>query len=238
MNRTRLYVSTLVALGAILLSACGSPAPKITPTATLSIGEISTSVAQTVIAQITQQAPTITDTPTITNTPKFTPTASTPLPTNTSAQPTPAGCANMTFVKDITIPDETQLTIGSQFTKTWEVKNSGTCQWTTGFKLAFAYGDPMSGTSVSMPAVVEVGQTVDISVNLKVPNKASKLTGVWKLFDDKNQPFGPYLTVVIIAGNATATPTGTFDPHFRPHHGKYSHRDYDSYSLMRYSGNN
>jgi hypothetical protein len=175
----------------------------------VSIEEIRTSVAQTVIAQITQEAPTITDTPTITNTPEFTSTPSTPLPTNTSAQPTPAGCANMTFVKDVTIPDETQLAIGSQFTKTWEVKNSGTCKWTTGFKLAFSYGDPMGGKSVLMPAVVEVGQTVDLSVNLTVPNKASKLTGVWKLFDDKNQPFGPFLTVVIIAGNATATPTST-----------------------------
>jgi hypothetical protein len=118
----------------------------------------------------------------------------------------------MTFVSDVTIPDETQISIGQTFTKTWRVKNSGTCQWTTGFKLSFSYGERMDGQTVSMPAVVEVGQTIDLSVNLKVPNKASKLTGVWRMWDDKNQPFGPYLTVVIIAGNATATPTKTQTP--------------------------
>ena len=212
MKRTSVYITTLVALGALLLSACGSNIPKVTPTATVSIEELSTSIAQTVIAQITQQAPTITDTPTLTNTPKFTPTSATPLPSNTAPRPTSSGCADMTFVKDVTIPDETQLSIGQQFTKTWEVKNSGSCQWTTGFKLAFSFGEPMGGTSVPMASVVAVGQTVDLSVNLKVPNKSSKLTGVWTLLDDKGQPFGPLLTVVIIAGNATATPTGTLTP--------------------------
>jgi hypothetical protein len=212
MKKLALRIAILLALGALVLSACGSPATPAAPTETIDISALSTSVAQTVIAQITEQAPTITDTPTITKTPLLTPTSSTPQPTNTSAQPTPAGCANMTFVTDVTIPDETQLAIGSSFTKTWRVKNSGTCQWTTGFKLAFSYGEQMGGKAVAMPSVVEVGQTIDLSVDLKVPNKASKLTGVWRLWDDKNQPFGPYLTVVIIAGNATATPTSTLTP--------------------------
>ncbi len=209
MKRHTLYIATLVAIGALVLSACGgSPAPENT-TPTVDIPALSTSIASTVIAQITASAPTITDTPTITATPAFTPTSSTPQATNTVAFPTSASCANMTFVTDVTIPDETQLSIGQTFVKTWRVKNSGNCQWTTGFKLSFAYGDAMGGQSVSMPAVVAVGQTVDLSVNLKVPNKASKYTGVWRLWDDKNQPFGPYLTVVIIAGNATATATST-----------------------------
>jgi len=209
MKRHTLYIATLVALGALVLSACGGSAGRETATPTISIEELSTSVALTVIAQITEQAPTITQTPTMTDTPAFTPTSSTPLPTNTLPQPTSASCANMTFVTDVTIPDETQLAIGQTFTKTWRVKNSGSCQWTTGFKLVFAYGEVMGGQAVSIPAVVTVGQTIDLSVNLKVPNKPSKLTGVWRLVDDKSQPFGPYLTVVIIAGNATATPTST-----------------------------
>ncbi len=222
MKRTTLFVTTLVALGAIIFSACGSPAPQQTPTPSLSIEEISTSVAGTVIAQITQSAPTITDTPTITNTPENTATSSQPTPTVTKAQPTPAGCANATFIKDVTIPDETQLAIGQEFTKTWEVKNTGTCEWTTGFSLAFSYpaGNSMGGKTVAMPKVVAVGETIDLSVTMKVPNKASKITGVWTLLDDKGQPFGPLLTVVIIAGNATATltatPTGTLTPTTEP----------------------
>jgi hypothetical protein len=211
MNRTFLSIATLVVLGALLLSACGGPAPSATPTP-VDLLAFSTSVASTVIADLTQNAPTITPTPEATSTPKATSTSLLPASTNTSAQPTPAGCANMKFVSDVTIPDETQLAIGSTFTKTWRVQNTGTCEWTTGFRLVFAYGEAMSGQSVAIPSVVPVGQQVDISVNLKVPNKPSKLTGVWRLFDDKNQPFGAYMTVVIIAGNATPTLTGTVEP--------------------------
>ena len=212
MNRTRLYITTLVALGTLLFSACGSNIPKGTPTPTVDLGAVATSAIQTFVVQLTEQAPALTDTPSFTDTPRATNTSLAPLATNTSPRPTSASCANMTFIKDISIPDETQLSIGQMFTKTWEVKNTGNCPWTTGFKLAFSYGEPMGGQSVSMPQVVNVGDTIDLSVNLKVPNKSSKLTGVWTLLDDKNQPFGPLLTVVIIAGNATATPTRTLTP--------------------------
>lgn len=67
----------------------------------------------------------------------------------------------------------------------------------------------MGGKSVSIPATVTAGQQIDLSVNLKVPNKSGKLTGVWTMVDDKNQPFGTLLTVVINVGNATPTSTAT-----------------------------
>jgi hypothetical protein len=210
----------IVVLGALVLSACGSSTGNATPTSTLSIEEISTSVAQTVIAQITEQAPTITLTPVFTDTPIFTATVATPRPTNTSLRATSTGCANMTFISDVTIPDGTQLPVGQEFTKTWKVQNSGTCQWTTSFKLIFSYGEAMSGQAVAMPAAVATGQQIDLSVNLKVPNKTGKLTGVWTLVDDKSQPFGPLLTVVINVGTVSPTPTGsvtaTSTPTFTP----------------------
>ena len=127
----------------------------------------------------------------------------------------------MSFVSDVTIPDGTLLPVGQEFTKTWRVQNSGTCQWTTGFKLIFGWGEAMGGQTVTMPAVVATGQQIDLSVKLKVPNKSgNNLTGYWRLEDDKNQPFGKALTVVISigtvsptpTGSATATPTQTFTP--------------------------
>jgi hypothetical protein len=56
---------------------------------------------------------------------------------------------------------------------------------------------------------VTAGQQIDLSVSLKVPNKSGKLTGVWSMVDDKNQPFGTLLTVVINVGTASPTPTAT-----------------------------
>ena len=209
MQRKTVNIVIIVALGALVLSACGSSAGKATSTPTLSIEEISTSVAETVIAQITEQAPTITLTPVFTDTPVFTPTLATPLPTKTAPRPTSSNCANMTYVADVTIPDGTQMPVGQEFTKTWRVQNSGTCPWTTSFKLVFAYGEAMSGQGVTMPATVAVGQQIDISVKLKVPNKTGSLTGFWTMMDDKNQPFAKLLTVVINVGTVSPTPTGS-----------------------------
>ena len=98
---------------------------------------------------------------------------------------------------------------GQAFTKTWKVQNSGTCAWTTSFKLTFSYGEAMGGQTVSLPASVAIGDKVNISVDLTVPNKTGKLTGVWVLVDDKGQHFGPILTVVINVGAVSPTPTGS-----------------------------
>ena len=93
----------------------------------------------------------------------------------------------MKFISDVTIPDGTQMPVGTAFTKTWRVQNSGTCNWTTSFKLVFSYGEQMGGQTVSLASTVAPGQNVDISVDLKVPNKTGKLEGIWSLVDDKGQ---------------------------------------------------
>jgi hypothetical protein len=115
----------------------------------------------------------------------------------------------MKFVSDVTIPDGTQLPVNLEFTKTWKVQNAGTCAWATSFKLVFSSGEAMGGQTVTLANAVATGQSVDISVNLKVPNKSGKLTGIWVLEDDKGQPFGPTLTVVINVGAVSPTPTGS-----------------------------
>ncbi len=209
MNKNIFTMVIILIAGALILSACGPSVQTPMPTATMSFEQLSTSVAQTVIAQITASAPTITNTPTMTDTPAFSPTSSTPVPTNTVPRPTATGCAQMTFVSDVTIPDGTQLPVGQSFTKTWRVKNSGTCVWTTAFRLSYSYGEVMGGQSLALPAAVAIGETVDLSVNLKVPNKTGQLTGVWTLLDDKSQPFGPLMTVVINIGTVSPTPTST-----------------------------
>jgi hypothetical protein len=209
MNKHYFRFITIMIVGAFVLGACGSSASKATPTPTRSVEEISTSAVSTAFAQLTLEAPTITPTPAFTDTPNVTATPTLQKPTATRPAPTPASCSNMKFVSDVTIPDGTQMAVNETFTKTWRVQNSGTCTWTTSYKLVFSYGEAMSGQTVALASAVAVGQTVDLSVNLKVPNKTGKLTGVWALEDDKGQPFGPTLTVVINVGTLTPTATGS-----------------------------
>jgi hypothetical protein len=213
MKKQSFWILSLVLVGVLVLSACGSKTAEATPSPTpLSVAAISTEAVQTFVAQLTQQAPTITPTPVFTDTPVVTATPPLASASPTRPVPTAVSCANYSFVTDVTIPDGEQLPPGTNFTKTWRVKNSGTCTWTTNFKLVFVRGETMGGQSSSLPSAVTVGQTADISVNLQVPNKTGKLTGIWSLVDEQGKYFGAVLTVVINVGALTPSPTGSLTP--------------------------
>lgn len=150
-------------------------------------------------------------------TPTFTlfpsPTLGTP-PTAfaTSALPAASTCDNSAYLSDVTIPDNTAVTAGQTFTKTWKVSNTGTCTWTATYQIIFISGEVMGGKATPIGAIVAPGQSVDVSVALTAPAKAGTLTGTWRLSNDKSQAFGTLLTVVVNVGNATAvsaSPTNT-----------------------------
>jgi hypothetical protein len=147
-------------------------------------------VTQTVAAQ-TQTAPT--QTPVVstqipaTNTPV--PPTSTPLPTATATAIT--YCDWVSFVKDVSISDGTVFGPGDTFTKTWRLKNRGTCTWTPDYMLVFASGDRLGGTTaVRLPGYVAPGQTVDVSVALTAPDSSGKYVGYWMLRNPSGALFG------------------------------------------------
>ena len=134
----------------------------------------------------TQVQPTATEIPpTLTQVP---PTA-TPLPPTPTAKPVP--CYWAQFIKDVTIPDGSDIEAGSHFTKTWRLKNIGTCTWTSDFDLIF-----VSGNAMSAPAVVDInttvrpGETVDLSLQMTAPNKTGSYAGYWQLRSHNGILFG------------------------------------------------
>ncbi|HEX5807878.1 MAG TPA: NBR1-Ig-like domain-containing protein [Anaerolineales bacterium] len=143
-------------------------------------------VTQTVFA-MTQNAPTSAP---ATATPI--PATSTPVrPTNTPVPTAVSYCDWVAFVKDVTIPDGTQLAPGEIFTKTWRLQNRGTCTWTPDYMLVYTSGDPMgSTTAVRLPGNVAPGQTVDLSVTLTAPAAAGHHIGYWMLRNASGALFG------------------------------------------------
>ncbi|MBI3738755.1 MAG: hypothetical protein HY258_06885, partial [Chloroflexi bacterium] len=71
------------------------------------------------------------------------PTATPGIPTNTPSPTSTVGCDRAQFVSDVTIPDGTVFPPNTTFTKTWRLKNVGTCTWTTSYGLAFQSGNSM-----------------------------------------------------------------------------------------------
>jgi uncharacterized protein YkwD len=133
----------------LMTSACGSQAP-----------------AETVTPVLTEtQAATATEAPTATETPSVqasaTSTPETPIPTN------PPDCTNSAaFVQDVTIADNDIIPSGTAFTKTWRVRNTGTCVWGPEYTLTH-YSEERMLAPASVPlSVTFPEQTVDISVEL------------------------------------------------------------------------
>jgi hypothetical protein len=154
------------------------------------VATIQVIVSQTVQA-MTQTAPTQTPVP-ATATPL--PPTSTPVPATNTPLPTATTvsyCDWVTFVKDVTIPDGTRLSRGETFTKTWRLKNRGTCTWTADYMLVFVQGNQMGGTTaVRLPGNVAPGQSVDVSVTLTAPDKRGSYVSYWMLRSPSGVLFG------------------------------------------------
>jgi hypothetical protein len=183
------------------------------------VNAVYTNAAATVAAQqLTLQAgipsatSTIVTTPTVTFTPLASPTlngAAAVFPTVTlGSGGAVATCDNSVYISDVTIPDNTAVNPGQAFTKTWRVSNNGTCTWSTAYQIILISGDGMSGKATPIGLSVPPGQSADISVAMTAPTTAGTIQGTWRLQNDKSQPFGTVLTVVIKVG-ATTGPTAT-----------------------------
>jgi hypothetical protein len=135
--------------------------------------------------------------------------SNTPVPTATSY------CSIMQFVTDVTYPDGAVVTPGTNFTKTWRLKNVGTCAWTPSYAVVFSDGNSMNGpTTQALAGNVNPGQTIDISVNLTAPATPGDYTGNWKIRDASGVLFGKFYVQIKVQNPSTATftpsPTATF----------------------------
>lgn len=108
-----------------------------------------------------------------------------------SVTPIPSSCDRAQFISDVTVPDGTIFAPGITFSKTWRLKNVGTCTWTTGYSLIFDSGEKMGGPdSAPMPTNVAPGQTVDITISLVSPTTKGTYRGYWKFKNSVGTPFG------------------------------------------------
>lgn len=95
------------------------------------------------------------------------------------------------YVADLTIPDGTALAPGASFVKTWRLRNSGTCSWTTAYALAFAGGEKFGAPAfIALPADVAPGEEIDVSAKFTAPMKGGAYKSQWKLLNASGAIFG------------------------------------------------
>jgi len=229
-NAPRTFLLMLLTT-AFLASCAGqsevSPTPDVNALMTESVGTFAAQFFQTQTALVTPATPTPLNTPT--SIPTTTPLAmplpplATPTyifyasPTGTQYTPTtnPSslayGCNNLGFVRDVTDSSGTNFKPGDKFTKTWQVANTGTCNWLFGYRLI-----PVSGTSLAEDPVkvsgnypVPPGEWRQVSVNITAPKDPGTYTQYWQLSDGAGNRFGSLLGVTIVVKKPADTPTPT-----------------------------
>jgi hypothetical protein len=150
--------------------------------------------------------------PTVTGTPPTTTPSKTPAPVTQTVPP--SSCDKVQFVADVNFPDGTVVQPGAQFTKTWRLKNVGSCAWTTSYQLVFFSGEKMgAASSASFTKSVAVGETVDISMNMVAPASPGAYRGYWMFKNASGALFGigaqankPWWVEIKVTGGPTVTP--------------------------------
>ncbi len=150
-------------------------------------------------------------------TPSPVPPTRTPSPTPPPS-PTPAAtpsaqsnCVNSAlFLSDVTIQDGTNVPAGQAFSKTWRLRNNGTCIWNSRYTLNFISGDQMDA-----PASIPLSETAPgADLNLSVELAAPATDGAFAAFFEIRDPAGKivpvgFLTniwVKITVGTAVSAP--------------------------------
>ena len=137
----------------------------------------------------------------------------TPTPTPIMPPPptiAPLGCDRASFVTDVNVPDGTTFTPGAAFSKTWRLKNSGSCTWTKDYKLTYYSGEVMNAQiAVPMPFFVYPGETVDVTVNMVAPSAPGSYRSYWILSNAGGTFFGigsdaskPFWVDIKVAGES------------------------------------
>jgi len=184
------WIIVVVAL-ALVLSSCNFPFAQASDSA------LATSVAQTVEAlesEVKQPVLTI---------PTLMPTLA--LPTvaavaTMTAVPTdaPDPCLYAAMVSE-TIPDNTKYSAGATFTKSWTLKNTGTCDWNTDYRLSYKSGKQMAAVDyVKISAETDFGETIKISVDMTAPSTAGTYKGIWQMETNKGVKFGQVWVQIVV----------------------------------------
>ncbi len=143
-------------------------------------------------------------------TPRPSSTSSPILATDNLPQTIEAKCENgAVLLEDVMIPDNSNVPAGKVFTKTWKLKNTGTCPW-TGYSINYASGERMNAPASAQVPETPAGGIVDLSVDLTAPAGNGTYTIYFVLQSPAGEsvPIGTeqtfYAKIVIGTGSAPA----------------------------------
>ena len=197
-NKQKFIGFSLLAVFALVLSACGGSSKEPTPTpldpnliAAQAIATFAMGLTQTAFAQPTVTL-TLTPAPTSTLAATFA-----PLGTNTGAAPVNT-CDVSVFTFIETIPDGTPMAPGQNFDKSWRLQNSGTCNWDSSYRLKWVGGSPLGAAEEQLLYPARAGTQAMLSIHFIAPAEAGFFESAWQAVDPNGNIFGELIFIKIV----------------------------------------
>jgi hypothetical protein len=185
----------------LLLAGCNLPTTNNETPQQDEMSLIMTAAAETASAQLTNVAinglvqeltkQASTSAVVITATPQPSMGLATATSTGQAVQATSVPCYKAQFISDVTIPDGTEMEPNEDFTKTWRLKNVGSCTWQSNTQLVFVSGNAMNSlASSNIGQTVYPGNSVDVSIELTAPSSDGSFEGNYQLRSPDGVRFG------------------------------------------------
>jgi len=97
---------------------------------------------------------------------------------------------NLTFIQDETIPDGTIVAPGTEIEKSWELKNSGTCNWGPGYIIQLVSGEALGAESPQDLFPARSGSSLTIEIIFLAPDEPGNYRSVWQAYNPTENAFG------------------------------------------------
>jgi hypothetical protein len=96
----------------------------------------------------------------------------------------------LTYLRDLTIPDGSNVTPGQLIEKEWQVQNSGSCGWDQRYRLKLMSGDAMGANALQPLYPARPGTQVTLRIVFTAPQTAGLYACQWRAVDPDGLPFG------------------------------------------------
>lgn len=122
------------------------------------------------------------------------------LETPTPPPPAPtAPCDNdMVFLQDLTVPDGSVFKPGVGISKSWSIRNEGSCTWTEGYTLVLEDGPALGAFDKQPLPAAEPGEAVEMHVDFFAPPQPGNYRSAWRAHDLGGEPFGVLIYIEIV----------------------------------------
>ena len=113
--------------------------------------------------------------------------------------PTALCTAQLTFQKDLTIPDDTEVAPGASLVKQWVVRNSGTCNWDNRYRIRQIGGSEMGVAKELALYPARSGSEATLQIEFIAPTPPGTYRSAWQAYTPIGEAFGdPFFIEIVV----------------------------------------